>query len=68
VQLVGWQFEEWKSTAGLEMNSDDGILLRRIDHKEAGMRTAQNRAWKALALVQIVAIINPRFIFIQVDD
>lgn len=68
VQFTGRHSKERKRTAWLEMNADDRVLLGGIDYKEAGMRAADQSSREPLTFVQILAVVNPRFVFFEVDD
>jgi hypothetical protein len=43
-------------------------LLGGIDDKKAGVRAAQQSSGKAFVSIQLLAIVNSRFVFFEVDD
>src|SRR5579864_3453240 len=68
VQLTGRHLEKGKCAARFEMNADHRSLLCGIDHEEAGMGAAYECSWEPLTFVEILTVVNPRFVFFEIDD
>ena len=68
LQLASGQPEKRGSSTGLEVDSHDRRLAGRIDHGTLRMRPADQTAAKAVELVVILPVVDPKEIFAKVDD
>jgi len=64
----GRDSEEWKGTAGSELNPEDPFLLERVDDKRLRARSRQNRFPEGLKLVRIFPVINAYRLISKVED